>query len=150
MRRALAAVALATLFAVTAGSAAGADSTATPRFARSSLTAEIDARGASARPAAATAWCGAAAQADRVPNAVAGNPVHWVYLIPSDGTDSLGAVANAMQSDADQADAWWRGQDASRVPRNDVMPFSCGTQLDITTIRSSLSGAQLTPISNRF
>ena len=133
-----------------AGAAAGADSPAAARFARSSLTAEIDARGASARPAAATAWCGAAAQADRVPNAVAGNPVHWVYLIPSDGTDSLGAVANAMQSDADQVDAWWRGQDPSRVPRNDVTAFSCGTQLDVTTVRSTLSGSQLTPISNRF
>ncbi len=76
--------------------------------------------------------------------------MHWVYLIPSDGTDSLGAVANAMQSDADQVDAWWRGQDASRVPRNDVTTFSCGTQLDVTTVRSTLSGAQLTPISNRF
>ncbi len=133
-----------------AGAAAGADSPAAARFARSSLTAEIDARSASARPAAATAWCGAAAQADRVPNAVAGNPVHWVYLIPSDGTDSLGAVANAMQSDADQVDAWWRGQDPSRVPRNDMTTFSCGTQLDITTVRSTLSGSELTPISNRF
>ena len=151
MSRAFVPVALAALLVVTAsGAAARGDGPAAARFARSSLTAEIDAPGASARPAAATAWCGAAAQADRVPNAVAGNPVHWVYLIPSDGTDSLGAVANAMQSDADQVDAWWRGQDASRVPRNDVTAFSCGTQLDVTTVRSTLSGAQLTPISNRF
>ena len=28
--------------------------------------------------------------------------------------------------------------------------FSCGTQLDITTVRSTLSGSELTPISNRF
>ena len=76
--------------------------------------------------------------------------MHWVYLIPSDGTDSLGAVANAMQSDADQVDAWWRGQDPTRVPRNDVTSFSCGTQLDVTTVRSTLSGSQLTPISSRF
>ena len=147
----LAAVALAALLVATAaGAAAGADTPAAARLSRSSLTAEIDARGASARPAAATAWCGAAAQADRVPNAVAGNPVHWVYLIPSDGTDGLGAVANTMQSDADQVDAWWRGQDPTRVPRNDVTSFSCGTQLDVTTVRSTLSGSQLTPISSRF
>jgi hypothetical protein len=133
-----------------AGAAPGAGSPAAAQFARSSLTAEIDARIASARPAATTAWCGAAAQADRVPNGVAGSPVHWVYLIPADGTDSLGAVANAMQSDADQVDDWWRGQDPTRVPRNDVTSFSCGTQLDITTVRSTLSRAQLTPISNRF
>ncbi len=147
----LATVALAALLVVAAaGAAAGADSPAAARLSRSALTAEIDARDASARPAAATAWCGAAAQADRVPNGVAGNPVHWVYLIPSDGTDGLGAVANTMQSDADQVDAWWRGQDPTRVPRNDVTSFSCGTQLDVTTVRSTLSGSQLTPISNRF
>jgi Divergent InlB B-repeat domain len=149
--RVAAAVALGALLAVAAaGGAAEADRPAAARFARSSLTTEIDAHTVSARPAAATAWCGAATQADRVPNAVAGNPVHWVYLIPSDGADSLGAVANVMQSDADQVDAWWRGQDASRVPRNDVTVFSCGTQLDITTVRSTLSGSELTPISNRF
>jgi Divergent InlB B-repeat domain len=149
--RGLAAVSLAALLVVTAaGAAPGADSPAAARVARSSLTAEIDTRSASARLAATTAWCGAAAQADRVPNAIAGNPVHWVYLIPSDGTDGLSTVANAMQSDADQVDAWWRGQDASRVPRNDVTRVSCGTQLDITTVRSSLSGSQLTPISSRF
>ena len=39
----------------------------------------------SAAPAAPAAWCGAAAQADREPNVVAGNPIHWVYAIPSDG-----------------------------------------------------------------
>ena len=150
MSRSLAAVSLVALLTVTAAATAGADNPAAARFARSSLTREIDARAAAARPTAATAWCGAAAQVDRVPNAVAGNPVHWVYLIPSDGTDSLGDVANAMQSDADQVDAWWRGQDSSRVPRNDVTVFSCGTQLDVTTVRSTLTGAQLTPISSRF
>jgi Divergent InlB B-repeat domain len=99
---------------------------------------------------AAAAWCGSAAQADRVPNGVAGNPVHWVYLIPSDGADNLGAVASTMQSDAEQIDAWWRGQDSTRAPRNDIAPFSCGTQLDITSIRSTRSGAQLASISSRF
>ena len=42
------------------------------------------------------------------------------------------------------------GQDPTRVPRNDVTSFSCGTQLDVTTVRSTLSGSQLTPISSRF
>jgi hypothetical protein len=81
---------------------------------------------------------------------VAGNPVHWIYLIPSDGSDNLGAVANTMQSDAEQIDGWWRGQDPTRTPRNDVTAFSCGSQLDVSTIRSTLSNAQLTPISSRF
>jgi Divergent InlB B-repeat domain len=110
---------------------------------------------ASAEPVAASAaaaatWCGSPAQADRVPNGVAGNPVHWIYLIPSDGGDNLGAVAGLMQSDAEQIDAWWRGQDPTRTPRNDVTAFSCGTQLDITAVRSTQSSTQLTPIGQRF
>ena len=35
-----------------------------------------------------------------------------MYLIPSDGADNLGSVATVMQSDAEQIDAWWRGQDS--------------------------------------
>jgi hypothetical protein len=100
--------------------------------------------------AAATAWCGQASQADRVPNGIAGNPIHWVYLIPSDGADNLGAIASVMQADAEQIDAWWRGQDATRTPRNDIATFSCGPQLDITTVRSNLSSAQLMPLGARF
>jgi len=105
---------------------------------------------ATAARSAATAWCGSAATADRVPNVVAGNPIHWLYLLPSDGGDNLGSVAPVMQSDAEQIDAWWRGQDSTRAPRNDITTFSCGTQLDITTVRSTLSSAQLAPLANRF
>jgi List-Bact-rpt repeat protein len=101
-------------------------------------------------PSAAAAWCGSAATADRAPNVVAGNPIHWIYLIPSDGGDNLGSVAPVMQSDAEQVDAWWRGQDSTRTPRNDITTFSCGPQLDITTVRSTRSGAQLAPLDSRF
>jgi Divergent InlB B-repeat domain len=85
-----------------------------------------------------------------MPNGVAGNPVHWIYLIPADGSDNLATVASAMQSDAEQVDAWWRGQDPTRTPRNDSTAFSCGSQLDISTVRSTSSSAQLTPTSARF
>jgi hypothetical protein len=111
------------------------------------------ARGASASipaPTALAAWCGPSAQSDRVPNVVAGNPIHWVYLIPSDGADNLGSVATVMQSDAEQIDAWWRGQDPVRAPRNDLASFPCGTQLDITSVRSTLSSSQLAPLEGRF
>jgi List-Bact-rpt repeat protein len=104
----------------------------------------------SAGASAATAWCGAEAQSDRVPNVVAGDPVHWIYLIPADAPDSVASVATVMQSDAEQIDAWWRGQDSTHTARNDLATFSCGPQLDITTVRSSRSGAQLTAISGRF
>ena len=103
-----------------------------------------------ARSVAQTAWCGTGAQADRAPNGVAGNPIHWVYVIPSDGADNLSGLASVMQSDAEQIDGWWRGQDPSRTPRNDVAPFSCGAQLDITTVRTQQSSAQLAPLQGRF
>jgi Divergent InlB B-repeat domain len=132
--------------AATASATSG--ETSTVHAVRSSVTAGSEPAAASA--AAAAAWCGSAAQADRVPNGVAGNPVHWIYLVPSDGADNLPGVASTMQSDADQVDAWWRGQDSTRTPRNDVTAFSCGTQLDVTTVRSTRSGAELTPVSARF
>ena len=84
---------------------------------------------------AADTWCGSASQSDRVPNAVAGNPVHWVYALPSDGEDRLSSVVNVMQADAEQIDAWWRTQDSARLLRNDLAQFPCGTQLDVTPLR---------------
>ena len=114
-------------------------------------TSTVEPVGVSAVPAAtAAAWCGSSATADRAPNVVAGNPIHWVYLIPSDGADNLGSVAPVMQSDAEQIDAWWRGQDSTRAPRNDVATFPCAAQLDITTVRSSRPGSQLAPLDGRF
>lgn len=103
-----------------------------------------------AAPVAQTAWCGTASSTDRAPNLVAGNPVHWVYIIPSDGGDNLAGLASTMQSDAEQVDAWWRREDPTRAPRNDITTFSCGTQLDITTLRMTLTSAQLTPLAGRF
>ena len=118
-----------------------------PNALRMSSTAQP---AATAAPSAAAAWCGSAATADRRPNVVAGNPIHWIYLIPFDGADNLGAVASVMQTDAEQIDGWWRGQDPTSAPRNDIATFPCGTQLDVTTVRSARSGAQLAPLDNRF
>jgi hypothetical protein len=144
--RAAAAVALVACCAAAAASAPTGGTAA--HAVRSSVTA--GAEPVAARVAAGAAWCGSAAQADLVPNGVAGNPVHWIYVVPSDGADSLAAVASTMQADAEQIDAWWRGQDPTRTPRNDVTAFSCGTQLDITTVRSTQSSTQLTSIGQRF
>ncbi len=115
----------------------------------SAVTADLPAHPRVAARTAAT-WCGTVAQADRVPNGVAGNPIHWVYVIPSDGGDNLTGLASVMQTDAEQIDTWWRGQDPTRAPRNDVTTFSCGAQLDITTVRTSRSSAQLSPLQGRF
>jgi hypothetical protein len=99
---------------------------------------------------AAAAWCGTASQTDRAPNLIAGNPIHWVYMIPSDGPDDLATLGSIMQADAEQIDAWWRREDPVRTPRNDLTTFSCGTQLDVTTVRMTQTGAQLAPLQGRF
>jgi Divergent InlB B-repeat domain len=95
-------------------------------------------------------WCGAPTPVDLAPNVVAGHPVHWVYAIPSDGADRLGTVASQMQTDSEDIDAWWRREDPARALRNDLAQLSCGTQLDVSSIRMRLSGAQLAGAEGRF
>ncbi|MGH3066085.1 MAG: InlB B-repeat-containing protein [Gaiellaceae bacterium] len=151
MRRALAAAgALAALVSVGGAAAEGGGEPGGHGLTLRTTT-RSDVRAFASGPArAAATWCGSASTEDRSPNAVAGHPVHWVYAIPSDGADRLAELANAMQTDAEQIDAWWRSQDTARAPRNDVTQFPCGLQLDITTVRMAETGAQLAPLSGRF
>ena len=95
-------------------------------------------------------WCGTARQTDQAPNAVAGNPVHWIYAIPSDGQDAFPTWASAMQADAESIDAWWRANDGARTLRSDLAPFPCGQQVDISMIRLSQSSGQLASVGTRF
>jgi hypothetical protein len=139
--------ALAAVAALVALATAGADASQGSLDLLDVTAADIAAPHATAAP---VAWCGTAATADRTPNVVAGNPVRWVYVIPSDGGDGLTALASVMQADAEQIDAWWRGQDPARTPRNDVAAFPCGAQLDITSVRLPRTSAQLSPLPGRF
>ena len=84
-----------------------------------------------------------ASELDTKPNVVAGNPVHWIYAIPSDGPDQFTTFASRMQTDWETIDSWWRGQDPARAPRSDLAQFSCGNQLDISLVRLPQSGSQL-------
>jgi hypothetical protein len=93
--------------------------------------------------AAAATWCGTPTQQDLAPNATAGDAVHWIYAIPSDGADRFSAFASAMQTDAELIDAWWRGQDSTRTPRDDLARFPCGTQLDLSSVRLALPASRL-------
>jgi hypothetical protein len=88
-------------------------------------------------------WCGTPSEIDARPNVVSGNPVHWIYAIPSDGQDRLATFASRMQTDWETIDTWWRGQDPTRTPRSDLAQFSCGKQLDISAVRLSQSSQQL-------
>jgi hypothetical protein len=99
---------------------------------------------------AAATWCGTPSPVDLAPNALAGFPVHWIYAIPSDGPDRFATFAHAMQADAETIDAWWRREDPTRAPRNDVARLQCGVQLDISTLRIPLSGVQLSASDIRF
>ena len=99
---------------------------------------------------AAATWCGQATQADRAPNVVAGNPVHWVYMLPSDGADNARRGRERHADGRGAIDAWWRRQDPTRTPRNDLASFACGAQLDLTTVRSSRSSAELSPLGGRL
>ena len=136
--------------------AGGAASDIDARFTVHDLTREHARALASASPSArvpartAATWCGTPTQADLAPNAVAGSPVHWVYAIPSDGPDRFGSYGSLMQGDAESIDAWWRGQDPLRTPRNDLAPFSCGSQLDLTLFRLTQSSSQLASVDARF
>lgn len=92
---------------------------------------------------ASTTWCGTPSAVDTTPNAVAGYPVHWIYVIPSDGEDRFGTFASVMQTDWETMDAWWRGQDPTRSLRSDLAQFPCGLQLDLSSVRIPRSSAQL-------
>jgi hypothetical protein len=96
------------------------------------------------------AWCGTPSPQDVTPNVVSGYPTHWIYAAPSVEADGFTTYANVMQSDAESIDDWWRSQDPTRMPRNDLAQFSCGTQLDLTQIRLSQSGAELSGEDTRF
>jgi hypothetical protein len=99
---------------------------------------------------AAATWCGSPSEVDAKPNGVAGHPVHWVYVLPSDGQDRFSSYASVMQTDAETIDAWWKSQDPSRAPRGDVAQFSCGLQLDISVVRMSQSSGQLSAPETPF
>jgi hypothetical protein len=92
---------------------------------------------------ATATWCGTPSQVDAKPNAVAGNPIRFIYAIPSDGQDRFSSFASILQTDWETIDAWWRGQDPIRRPRADLARFSCGVQLDLSSIRMRQSSSQI-------
>jgi hypothetical protein len=102
-----------------------------------------------------TQWCGSDSVAeDRKPDAVAGEQVHVVYAIPSDGADRFSTLASAIASDVAALDAWWRAQDAGRTPRFDLHDFpGCAStfgRLDISNLRLSASSSALRPFAGRL
>lgn len=95
------------------------------------------------RARATATWCGTPSALDATPNAVAGSPVRLIYAIPADGQDRFSTVASVMQTDWETIDSWWRSQDPSRAPRGDLARFSCGLQLDLSSVRLRQSSSQI-------
>jgi List-Bact-rpt repeat protein len=106
--------------------------------------------GLSASPARASSWCGTPGAADRAPQLFGGPQVHTVYVHPSDGADRLATFADAIQTNAESIDAWWRGQDATRAPRFDLFPFACGPQLDLAGVQLTVTGASIADGSSAY
>lgn len=95
-------------------------------------------------PAAMTAtWCGTPTGEDRTPNLLAGHPVHWLYVIPAAEPDRFSTFANVLQTDAEAIDAWWRREDPARTLRNDLARLTCGSQLDLTSLRTRSAATEL-------
>src|SRR4249919_363130 len=95
------------------------------------------------RALSSATWCGTPSAIDAKPNAVAGYPVHFIYAVPSDGTDRLSTFASRMETDWEAIDSWWRGQDPTRTPRADLAQFACGPQLDLSSMTLRQSSAQI-------
>jgi hypothetical protein len=113
------------------------------RVIRRALLLAVAFAALSAAPAHASTWCGAERASD-VPRALfGGDDVHVAYVRPSDGADRFSQFANAIETDAEHIDAWWRGQDPTRTPRFDETALPCGAQLDLSSVQLTQTGSQL-------
>lgn len=108
---------------------------------------------AGARAAVPTTWCGNAgpqAAADRKPDLTAGQQVNVLYAHPSDQPDRMSIFGDKIATDMASADAWWRGQDATRTLRFDLFAFpSCSgvARLDIADLTLPHDGAYYRALS---
>ena len=84
--------------------------------------------------ALAAGWCGTGEVAVDRTDIVTGAQVHAIVATPADSPDQFGAVANRLQDDVDSMNAWWTGQDPTRVPRFDQATFPNGICLDISFV----------------
>jgi hypothetical protein len=103
--------------------------------------------GLAATPRAlAGTWCGSGETAADLPDVVTGPQVHAIVVVPADGADDFPTVAAQLATDIASVDAWWQGQDPTRVLRFDQAAFPTCTAPDISFLRlpqpaASLAGA---------
>jgi hypothetical protein len=85
--------------------------------------------------ALASGWCGNAQSPGDRPDIVAGAQIHAIVALPADAPDTFAADAARISDDVASIDAWWTGQDPTRVPRFDLAAFPAGTCLDLSFVR---------------
>lgn len=103
-----------------------------------------------AAPAHASSFCGTPALQDRAPELYGGPQVHTAYVRPSDWPDRFTTYADAIETNGEAIDAWWRGQDPTRAPRFDQFAFPCGPQLDLAIVQLQQTGDQLADQTSAF
>jgi hypothetical protein len=118
--------------------------------ARTLFLAGLVALAGLAGPGWATAgtWCGNdVVAANRLPESSTGKQIHVVYAFPADGEDRFAALADAIVSDMEAIDGWWRGEDPTRTLRFDLFPFpGCAPGLG----RLDLTRAQLPRAASQY
>jgi len=85
--------------------------------------------------ALASGWCGNAQSPTDRPDVVAGAEIHAIVALPADAPDTFAADAARIADDVASIDAWWTGQDPTRVPRFDLAVFPAGPCLDLSFVR---------------
>lgn len=85
--------------------------------------------------ALASGWCGNSASSTDRPDVITGAQVHAIVALPADAPDTFAADAARIADDVNSIDAWWTGQDPTRVPRFDLAAFPGGTCLDLSFVR---------------
>jgi hypothetical protein len=85
--------------------------------------------------ALAAGWCGTGESASDLPDAVTGQQIHAIVVVPADGADNFPVIASNLANDVDSMVAWWMGQDPTRAPRFDQAVYPTGTCLDISFVR---------------
>jgi hypothetical protein len=83
----------------------------------------------------AAGWCGPGEASTDLKDATTGRQIHAIWAVPADGADTFAAGAPKVADDLASIEAWWQGQDPTRVPRIDDAAFPSGTCEDISFVR---------------
>jgi hypothetical protein len=99
---------------------------------------------ATAPGARAATWCGAGETSTDLPDVVTGPQVHAIVVAPADGADDFATLSGQLATDIATIDAWWQGQDPTRIVRFDQAAYPTCTAPDISFLRLPQPAAAFT------